>query len=223
MTRKTDSLSSNYKSFDDLNTALSLYRDTVLLWGEMFNLTAASSADEFDIFHIKDSLLPFEIIESYVKEKCKTLSEGESIPFADLGTGAGLPLIPLALAFSNYDYPLEFYGIDRSLKRCTFLKNTINVLKQNGFIKNDIKIINNDISSIKEQFDFITFRAFTDIKEVEKPIRHILKDGGIVFAYKGKKQTAEKELGLLAKFSGEVIELEPLEGRERSLMILRPR
>ena len=223
MTTKTDSLSSTYQSVDGLNRALSLYRDTVLEWGELFNLTASSSKDEFDTFHIKDSLLPFEIIESYVNEKSKTLKDGEAITFVDCGTGAGLPLVPLSLAFSLYSYPIRFYGLDRSLKRCTFLKNTINILNQQGFIKNDIEIINNDISSINEEFDFVTFRAFTDIKAVEKDVHRILKNDGVVFAYKGKVENAKKELAALVKFRGEVVPLGAISGRERSLMILLPR
>lgn len=214
------SLNDNFLFDENVNNALSTYASILLEWKEHFNLTAAKDLDEIEKFHIRDSLLPFAIINSEVKKRCENAKD--SVTFADLGTGAGLPLIPLVIAFSEYSYPLSFYAIDRSLKRCTFLKNTVNILKSKNLIKNDIKIINNDISSIKEKFDIITFRAFTNLKEVEKSIRKLLKDDGIVFAYKGKYETSIKESESLSCFSAKIEQLPPLENRERSLMILRP-
>ena len=199
---------------DDQKRALSIYASDVMEWNESFNLTGASDLSEFETFHINDSLLPIEIIKNYIEEALKSKSE---LTLADLGCGAGLPLIPLSIALA--DYPVSFYGIERSHKRCVFLKMCISKLKT--IIPINISVIEKDIDEVKDEFDIIVFRAFRTIGDVEKGISRILKSDGTVFAYKGEMNKTEKELLGLKYFNGEVLKLDKLDDRERTLMVLK--
>lgn len=184
---------------------LELYINEIMEWKELFNLTGARSREEFETFHIKDCILPLELIRDEI------LKKGERVSLADLGTGAGLPLIPLSILLD--DYPIDFVGIERSHKRTVFLKQIISKLS----LKNNIKIIEKDIKDIREQYDFLVFRAFRTLSDVEKDISSLLKRDAIAFAYKGNISKAEKEVEELVHLKGEVIPLNDIDGHSRSL------
>lgn len=196
--------------------ALSLYTDEVMEWKEFFNLTGAKDTEEFYKFHIEDSLLPLEYIEEFVKEKIKGK---DKITFADLGTGAGLPLIPLTIVLDKYN--ISFAGIERSHKRVVFLKQVLLKLKNANYIKSNVEILENDINSVKTQFDIVVFRAFRTISDVEKDIARLLKSDGKVFAYKGDFCKTTNELKTLKYLYGDVVELPNIDGHKRTLMILK--
>src|SRR5512138_2396028 len=77
-----------------------------------------ASGDELIIKHILDSLAPVSFLRSLIA--------GKAHPgIADLGTGAGLPGIPLALAFPDAEIAL----IDRMTRRTDFLREMVEGLK----------------------------------------------------------------------------------------------
>src|SRR5690606_5387455 len=90
------------------------YLDLLLRWNAAYNLTAVRDAGEMVTRHLLDSLavLPFV--------------SGESL--ADLGTGAGLPGIPLALAKPG----LKVHLVDSNGKKSRFLREAVRQLKLEG-------------------------------------------------------------------------------------------
>ena len=209
----------NLKYKENIQNALSFYADEVMEWKEYFNLTASKDKENFFKFHIDDSLLPLKYIQMYVNDK---LNHYNSINFADLGTGAGLPLIPLALLLN--DYNIDFYAVERNHKRVIFLNQLIKKLNNENYINNKITVNECDIKDIKNtRFDIVVFRAFRQFCDIEKDISKILKDDGVIFAYKGEIDKTENELKLLKYLDGKIVNLGNIDGHKRCLMILKKR
>jgi len=86
-----------------------IYYDEFQLWNKKINLTSLAGGASFVIKHFVDSLLPLAMIPEEAKK------------IMDLGTGGGLPGIPLKIARPDLDVVL----LDSSRKKTSFLKQVI--------------------------------------------------------------------------------------------------
>lgn len=183
---------------------LNEYVDEVMLFNPKYSLVNAKG-DTFMIKHILDSLAGVNRIKEYSPES-----------IADVGSGGGFPGIPLAIFFPN----VEFHLIERSGKRCNFLRNAILTLG----LKN-VKIRESAVEKIKERFDIVTFRAFTPMEiPITTCLLSLLNDEGIIFAYKGKISTIKDELLVIKDLisRSEVIPVKvPFLPDERNFLILK--
>ncbi|MBN2617721.1 MAG: 16S rRNA (guanine(527)-N(7))-methyltransferase RsmG [Spirochaetales bacterium] len=180
------------------------YIEEVMLFNPKYGLVNATG-DTFIIKHILDSLSGVNHIKSF---KPQTI--------ADVGSGGGFPGILLGIMFPDVEFDL----IERSGKRCNFLRNAIVSLG----IKN-VKVRELAVEDIKEKFDLVTFRAFTPM---EKPITEcllsILSEKGYIFAYKGKEITIREELEeikQLISFSNIINVKVPFLDDERNFLVLK--
>ena len=180
------------------------YIDEVMLFNPKYGLVNATG-DTFIIKHILDSLSGVNEIKT---------RHPKSI--ADVGSGGGFPGIPLAIFFPN----IEFHLIERSGKRCNFLRNAILTLG----LKN-VHIREAAVESVKERFDLVTFRAFTPMeKEITICLLSLLNENGIIFAYKGRQSTIKDELTVIDELitKSEVISIKvPFLDDERNFLILK--
>ncbi len=134
------------------------YSDELLLWNRRMNLVGARDEEEFVRKHLLDSLAGFPVIRD----------EGRG-SIADLGTGAGLPGIPLAVMLPDRDV----YLVERSGKRCAFLRSCTSILRLPH-----LRVVEADYADIREQFGTITFRAFTPLSAEEaKRLARLLEPG----------------------------------------------
>jgi 16S rRNA (guanine527-N7)-methyltransferase len=138
--------------------------------------------------------------------------------FADVGSGAGLPGIPLAISLSDG----EKYGftlIERMGRRAGFLRNTKAILGMN-----QISIEEGEMEkSPQGRFHLITFRGLEPA--LLKTLFRLLVPGGALFTYKGRQETIMPELHAGASCIGgwDLIPLSiPLLEEERYMVILRP-
>jgi 16S rRNA (guanine527-N7)-methyltransferase len=169
-----------------------------------------ASGDELVIKHILDSLAPLQAL--------KGLIAGKSEPrIADLGTGAGLPGIPLALALPEARVAL----VDRMTRRTDFLRSMIDFLP----LRN-AEVIEAQVEHARGAYDLVTFRAFRPFeRKLFKRVFALCDEGGAVAAYKGKADKAAAELAEIAGLysSAEVIPIKvPFLEDERCLVALRP-
>lgn len=182
-----------------------LLKYVVLLiqWNKAYNLTAIHKAEEIIIHHILDSLS----IIPYLK--------GNQI--LDIGTGAGLPGIPLAILYPDKSWSL----LDSNGKKTRFINQVILelALKQIKIYKMRIEDYNADHLA-----STIVSRAFTQLDQfIEVSIKHI-DNAGILLAMKGK--FPEEELTQVAKrfnfiYAIKVIKLEvPYLNAQRHLCII---
>ncbi|MFP4363267.1 MAG: 16S rRNA (guanine(527)-N(7))-methyltransferase RsmG [Spirochaetia bacterium] len=133
----------------------------------------------------------------------------------DAGSGAGFPGVVLAIAFPD----MQFTLLERSGKRSTFLKNCTAAAGLHN-----VRVVQNDLSNLREQFDIVTLRAFRSFAEFFHQLTLHLNEEGRVFAYKGKKEMAKQEAEFAEK-QGWKAELNPLDvpflNKERHLLIIR--
>src|SRR3990167_2203292 len=159
--------------FEDINSlvsSLERYLDLLEKWNKTYNLTAIRDREEMVCRHILDSLA----ILPWIK--------GTRI--IDVGTGAGLPGIPLSLANPN----LQVVLLDSNGKKTRFLQEVKRVLRLNNVL-----IINSRVEDYKNNFSFDTVvsRAFTNLKNMLEKTEHLLDKDGIWLAMKGIKPEEE--------------------------------
>ena len=144
------------------------YMELTLKANESFNLTANDTKESFMIKNIIDSLLIVKNLNL----------DGKNI--LDLGSGAGLPGIPLAIYYKNTNFTL----LEPLTKRANFLKE----IAQKLGLKN-VKVVNDRaeifIKNARESFDFATSRAVSRLNILLELSIPFLKVGGKLIAYKG--------------------------------------
>lgn len=182
---------------------LERYIAEIELWNPRYGLVKASG-NELIIKHILDSL----IVLPFIREQ-------SPLKIADIGSGAGLPGIPLSLFLPDTEISL----VERSGKRVRFLENTAALLKLTN-----IKVINQDFTQLDERFDLITFRAFSALTEnLLMDMKKMLNPFGQIFAFKGRKKQWLSEARIAEKCGWTVREEKldvPFLDEERFLLIL---
>ncbi len=133
-------------------------------WNRVYNLTAVRDVERMVGHHLLDSLA------TVVHFQGKTV--------LDVGSGGGLPGIPLAIARPELQVTL----IDSIAKKTAFLLQAKTEL---GLA--NIKVVTSRVEDFKPEtkFDVITSRAFSDLKEFVTLTRHLLAPTGHWLAMKG--------------------------------------
>lgn len=197
----------------DATTRLGHYVDAIESWNPAYGLVGASG-DELVIKHILDSLAPLAIIDRLL---AGTAAEGKRPSLVDLGTGAGLPGIPLALARPGVDVTL----LDRMTRRIHFLE----AMKAELPLDN-VAIVEQQVEHARGSYDIVTFRAFRPFeRKLFKRVFAACADGGFVVAYKGKADRAQAELVELEGLYTSVKILPvrvPFLDDERCVVIMKP-
>ena len=156
------------KSDENQKNQLVSYMELTLKANESFNLTANDTKESFMIKNIIDSLL---IVKNLNLDEKNIL---------DLGSGAGLPGIPLAIYYKNTNFTL----LEPLTKRANFLKE----IAQKLGLKN-VKVVNERaeifIKNARESYDFVTSRAVSRLNILLELSIPFLKVGGKLIAYKG--------------------------------------
>ncbi len=155
-------------------------------WNKAFNLTAIKDPKEMVVLHTLDSLS----VLPYIKGKT----------VLDVGTGPGIPGIPLALCLPE----IKFTLLDSNGKKTRFIQQAVielgikNVVIENCRIE---KLTNTD------GFDQIISRAFTSTQDFIDLVNPYLEPNGEMLAMKG--QVPEEELKQIDPhiFDSEVITL----------------
>ena len=141
------------------------YVDLLVKWNATYNLTAIRNGDEMVTQHLLDSLS----VLPYLKD-VTTL--------ADIGSGAGLPGIPLAIARPDLQVTL----IDSVQKKSAFQQQAKIDL---GLV--NVSVYSGRIEDFKQvaAYDAVTARAFSELSLLVKGGAPLLKTGGRIYAMKG--------------------------------------
>jgi 16S rRNA (guanine527-N7)-methyltransferase len=145
------------------------YRALLERWNGAYNLTAVRDPAQMVVRHLLDSLA----VLPYVR--------GTSL--ADLGTGAGLPGIPLAIAAPQRQVLL----VDSNGKKVRFLREAIRTLQLAN-----VSAVQSRVEAVRGTFDCITARAFASLGDMLGLGGHLLAADGIWLAMKGR--AADEEL-----------------------------
>jgi 16S rRNA (guanine527-N7)-methyltransferase len=144
------------------------YQALLERWNGTYNLTAIRDPSEMVSRHLLDSLT----ILPYV--------QGDSL--ADLGTGPGLPGIPLAIVAPGRQVLL----VDSNGKKVRFLREAIRSLKLEG-----VRAVQSRVEEVEGEFDCVTARAFASLADMLSWGGHLLAPRGVWLAMKGKSPDEE--------------------------------
>ena len=139
------------------------YVELLERWNAAYNLTAVRDPAEMVTRHLLDSLA--------------ILPHVAGATLADLGSGAGLPGIPLAIAAPERDVLL----VDSNGKKARFLREAVRKL---ALAK--ARIAEARVENVEGTFDCITARAFASLGDMLAWGGHLLAPGGRWLALKGR-------------------------------------
>lgn len=175
------------------------YVDLLQRWNAAYNLTAVREPGEMVTRHLLDSLAVLPHVTG------RTL--------ADLGTGAGIPGIPLALARPE----LEVQLVDSNGKKARFLREAVRHLRLER-----VRVAESRVESVDGEFDCITARAFATLADMLAWAGHLLGPDGRWLALKGRFPQDELD-ALPSGFEVEAIHRLEVPGldAERHLVIIK--
>ncbi len=178
------------------------YVELLHKWNKAYNLTSVRDPNEMLIRHILDSI----VVAPYL----------QGTRFIDVGTGPGLPGIPLAIVRPESHFTL----LDSLGKRVRFLRQVQHELKLSN-----VEPVQSRVEDFPAEppFDGVISRAFASLNDMVNWCHHLPGEEGRFYALKGL--VPEDEIALLpAGLSVETIvklDIPHLEG-ERHLVIVKP-
>ena len=150
------------------------YVDLMEKWNRAFNLTGVRHRPELFSRHIVESLA---VTPYVVGNTC-----------ADIGTGAGLPGVPLAITEPGKTFVL----LDSNGKKTRFL---LEVKRSLGLSNIEVETARVEKWQPAQRLETVITRAFADLATTIERIEHILHDSGMLFAM--KTESAAEEAGSL--------------------------
>lgn len=155
----------------DFKVQNALLRYVALLekWNKVYNLTAIRQPERMIGLHILDSLS----VLSQIKESSRIL---------DVGTGGGLPGIPLAIALDTIAPHVRITMLDTVAKKTTFVRHAIGELHLSN-----AEVVTERVEKFQpaHYFDVVISRAFAELKDFIDGAGHLCTDGGRMLAMKG--------------------------------------
>jgi 16S rRNA (guanine527-N7)-methyltransferase len=148
------------------------YVSELMNWNRVYNLTSVRKPTDIVTRHILDSLTILPHLH------------GDRI--LDIGTGAGLPGIPLAIACPER----EFVLLDSSSKKLRFVHQTLGILKLDNVTLEDSRV---EEYQPEVLFDTVICRAFSDLPDFYRYAARLCTTGGRMLAMKGVYPMTEVE------------------------------
>ena len=190
---------------------LELFLQEMGRWNQVHNLTAIEGEKDSIRLHLIDSIAVLPVLRRFLT--------GPSPKIADLGSGGGLPAIPIAIVQPEWQLSL----IEAIRKKTAFLQHVRGKLK----LKN-IEVLCERVedAAVQQpaQFDAVISRAFTNLARFLDLSLPFLKPDGLVFAMKAKR--ADDEMKDVSMEEWRLVADDPLHipnlAVERRLLVLAP-
>jgi 16S rRNA (guanine527-N7)-methyltransferase len=196
----------------DKNIAdLELFLQEMGRWNQVHNLTAIEGEAESVRLHLIDSIAVLPVLRQFL--------QAPSPRIADLGSGGGLPAIPIAIVQPTWQLCL----IEAVRKKTAFLQHVRGKLKLPN-----IQVMSDRAENVamqqSGQYDAVISRAFTHLARFLELSLPLLKPDGLVFAMKSKR--ADEEMADVCKDDWRLLADEavfiPNLSVERRLLVLTP-
>ena len=167
-----DTFCSNVQVSRETISSLKKYEDLLIKYNSGLNLVGKSTINEIWSRHFLDSAQVIDLIDKNINS-C-----------IDIGSGAGFPGLVLALLLKHKKSQVNFKILEKSPKKCNFLKLVSSEL---GL---DTEIICQDIKNIKKiNCDFAIARAFKPLPEIFEIIHSKINFSAKLVLFLGAKQS----------------------------------
>lgn len=178
-------------------------------WNKAYNLSAIRDIRMMVARHLLDSL---SVVPWFKREK--NFSAARVI---DVGTGGGLPGIPLAIMFPEKEFTL----LDSNGKKTRFLFHVKTLLGLNNVSVENLRV---EEFQPAQKFDLVISRAFASLQDMTEGCVHLLAEQGLFVAMKGLFPQDElapiaDKIELIDSIKLQVAETDG----ERHLLVLQPR
>lgn len=158
--------------------ALLDYLSLIQKWTRVYNLTAVRDPREMLTHHLLDSLA----VIVPMQRQLAALGAGESLRVLDVGAGAGLPGVVLAICCPA----LTVHCVDTVAKKAAFVQQVAVSLKLPH-----LRGIHARVESLTEPYDLVCSRAFASLVDFTTWSSAALAPQGVWMAMKGKDPQAE--------------------------------
>ena len=155
-------------------------------WNRVYNLTRITRPDAMVDLHLLDSLA--------------VLPHLSGADVLDVGTGAGLPGIPLAIASPERSFTL----LDSNGKKTRFVQQALIELGLKNAVV--VQARAEEYAAPAGGYDTILTRAFASLSEIFEKTKHLLRPGACILAQKG--QASNEEITALTGVSSQITALE---------------
>ena len=166
------------------------YLALIQKWNKVYNLTAVRDPGEMLSHHLLDSLA---VIRPLVRQ-----TEGQSFCLLDVGSGAGLPGVVIAICLPQ----AKVDCVDTVAKKAAFIQQVAVALKLGN-----LRGMHDRVENLTQPYDIISSRAFASLNDFVTWSSSALAEQGVWMAMKGKDPA--QEIALLPQ-SVEVFHVEQL-------------
>jgi len=184
-----------FENTPQIISKLLIYKELLIKWNNSFNLTSVKNK-EIVTHHFLDCLAVIPFIKS------STL--------LDVGTGAGLPGIVIAIV--NPDIKVSL--VDKVGKKINFIKRIIAELEIKNIEPYHDRV---ELLTSEEKYDGIISRAFSNMEVFIKSTKHLIKRQGVWYGMKSKKILDDEMVSINDPWALEKLDI-PFLGAERYLV-----
>ena len=162
---------------DDQVRDLLYFQNLIGKWNKVYNMTAVREQAEMLTHHLLDSLAAVEPLQKYLQGRGLSAAN-----LLDVGSGAGLPGVVLAICFPT----LAVTCVDTVGKKAAFIKHVALALGLSNLTG-----LHARVETITQPFDVICARAFASLSDFTVWSQAALAPGGAWMALKGKHPAEE--------------------------------
>jgi len=170
------------------------YQDWVAKWNRVYNLTALRDPQEMLTHHLLDSLAVVQPLRRHLAQR----RQGAQPRLLDVGSGAGLPGVVLAITCPELDVSC----VDTVAKKALFIQQVAAALRLPN-----LHGVHARVETLTQPFDVVTSRAFASLVDFAQWSAGALAGQGVWMAMKGK--VPQDEMAALPA-GVEVFHVEPL-------------
>jgi 16S rRNA (guanine527-N7)-methyltransferase len=198
-----------------------IYYEELVDWNQRMNLTGITDYEEVQKKHFLDSLVGLPVI---AEEWGQSVPPNRSVRVIDVGTGAGLPGIPLKIVCSDFQLTL----LDGTGKKIRFLKHVVARLNLSG-----VEVVQGRAEEVgrqeafRERFDLVLARAVAPLSTLAEYLLPLARLDGYVMAYKGPGAGEEfmEARKAIATLGGETVRFAPVQvpflAEERRILLIK--